>query len=54
VRRAAAPAPEGGWARHLFYDTGDGTCIAFWDAKLPVAETPPAAEVFEATSTPVG
>jgi catechol 2,3-dioxygenase-like lactoylglutathione lyase family enzyme len=20
-----------GWARHLFYDTGDGTMIAFWD-----------------------
>jgi catechol 2,3-dioxygenase-like lactoylglutathione lyase family enzyme len=31
VKTEAAPAPEGGWARHLFYDTGDGTCIAFWD-----------------------
>lgn len=27
----AAGAPEGGWARHLFYDTGDGTCLAVWD-----------------------
>lgn len=25
-----APVPEGGWARHLFYDTGSGM-IAFWD-----------------------
>jgi catechol 2,3-dioxygenase-like lactoylglutathione lyase family enzyme len=31
VKAEAAPAPEGGWARHLFYDTGDGTCLAFWD-----------------------
>ena len=27
----AAAAPEGGWARHLFYDTGDGSCLAVWD-----------------------
>jgi catechol 2,3-dioxygenase-like lactoylglutathione lyase family enzyme len=27
----AAPAPEGGWARHLFYDTGNGECLAVWD-----------------------
>lgn len=26
----ASPTPEGGWARHVFYDTGDGF-IAFWD-----------------------
>lgn len=25
-----APAPEGGWAKHLFYDTGGGL-IAFWE-----------------------
>jgi catechol 2,3-dioxygenase-like lactoylglutathione lyase family enzyme len=25
-----APVPEGGWARHCFYDTGGGM-IAFWD-----------------------
>jgi catechol 2,3-dioxygenase-like lactoylglutathione lyase family enzyme len=31
VKAEAAPAPEGGWARHLFYDTGDGTCLAIWD-----------------------
>ena len=31
VKTEAAPAPEGGWARHLFYDTGDGSCLAFWD-----------------------
>ncbi len=31
VKVEAAAAPEGGWARHLFYDTGDGTCLAVWD-----------------------
>jgi catechol 2,3-dioxygenase-like lactoylglutathione lyase family enzyme len=34
-------SPEGGWAKHFFYDTGDGALIAFWeihgadDALLP-------------------
>lgn len=23
--------PDGGWAKHVFYDTGDGDLIAFWD-----------------------
>ncbi|HUR78870.1 MAG TPA: VOC family protein [Acidimicrobiales bacterium] len=23
--------PEGGWAKHFFYDTGDGALIAFWE-----------------------
>ncbi len=27
----AAPTPEGGWAKHVFYDTGDGRMIAFWE-----------------------
>jgi catechol 2,3-dioxygenase-like lactoylglutathione lyase family enzyme len=31
VKVEAAPAPEGGWARHLFYDTGAGECLAVWD-----------------------
>jgi catechol 2,3-dioxygenase-like lactoylglutathione lyase family enzyme len=31
AKTEVAPAPEGGWARHLFYDTGDGTFLAFWD-----------------------
>jgi catechol 2,3-dioxygenase-like lactoylglutathione lyase family enzyme len=36
VRVEAAPTPESGeegtgWARHLFYDTGDGQCLAVWD-----------------------
>lgn len=30
VKVEAAPTPGGGWARHVFYDTGDGM-IAFWD-----------------------
>jgi len=31
VKVEAGPAPEGGWARHLFYDTGGGECLAVWD-----------------------
>jgi len=32
ARVEAAPTPEGGWARHVFYDTGShGEMIAFWD-----------------------
>jgi len=31
VRVEAGPAAEGGWARHLFYDTGNGECLAVWD-----------------------
>jgi catechol 2,3-dioxygenase-like lactoylglutathione lyase family enzyme len=31
VKVEAAPAPEGGWARHCFYDTGGGECLAIWD-----------------------
>jgi catechol 2,3-dioxygenase-like lactoylglutathione lyase family enzyme len=23
--------PDGGWAKHVFYDTGDGELIAFWE-----------------------
>jgi len=30
VKVVVTPTPEGGWARHVFYDTGDGM-IAFWD-----------------------
>jgi len=30
-RIVAAPSPEQGWARHAFYDTGNGQMIAFWD-----------------------
>jgi len=31
VRVEAATAAEGGWARHLFYDTGGGECLAVWE-----------------------
>lgn len=34
----AGPTPSGGWAKHFFYDTGDGSMIAFWeihDAQIP-------------------
>ncbi len=27
----AAKTPSGGWAKHLFYDVGQGEFIAFWD-----------------------
>lgn len=25
------PAPNGGFLRHIFFDTGDGSCLAFFD-----------------------
>lgn len=31
VKVVAAKSPEGGWAKHLFYDTGNGELIAFWE-----------------------
>lgn len=30
-----APSGERGWAKHLFYDTGNGEMIAFWDFHDP-------------------
>jgi catechol 2,3-dioxygenase-like lactoylglutathione lyase family enzyme len=27
----AAKTPEGGWAKHVFYDAGDGELFAVWD-----------------------
>jgi catechol 2,3-dioxygenase-like lactoylglutathione lyase family enzyme len=31
VKVASGATPEQGWAKHLFYETGDGELIAFWD-----------------------
>jgi catechol 2,3-dioxygenase-like lactoylglutathione lyase family enzyme len=31
ARTNVAPTDQGGWARHVFYDTGNGEMIAFWD-----------------------
>lgn len=31
VKVQVGATPSGGWAKHLFYDTGHGGCIAFWD-----------------------
>ena len=28
---ASANPEQTGWARHLFYDTGNGECLAVWD-----------------------
>lgn len=30
-----APSGDRGWAKHLFYDTGNGEMIAFWDLHDP-------------------
>jgi catechol 2,3-dioxygenase-like lactoylglutathione lyase family enzyme len=35
VKVEAAPTPEPGWARHLFYDTGNGEMLAVWDLHVP-------------------
>jgi len=31
VKTNVARTPAGGWAKHLFYDTGGGSLIAFWE-----------------------
>lgn len=31
VKVEVASTPKGGWAKHLFYDTGNGSMVAFWD-----------------------
>ena len=31
VKAVANLTPDGGWAKHVFYDTGDGELLAFWD-----------------------
>ena len=39
----AAPSPEGGWAKHVFYETGKDEYIAFWelhDMKVPESWSP--------------
>lgn len=39
----AAPSPEGGWAKHVFYETGKDEYIAFWelhDMNVPQSWSP--------------
>ena len=31
VKVEVAPTPGGGWAKHFFYDTGNGELMAFWE-----------------------
>jgi len=31
VKVVAGPTPEGGWSKHVFYDTGGGGLMAFWE-----------------------
>ena len=31
VKVEPGATPTGGWAKHFFYDTGDGAMIAFWE-----------------------
>ena len=35
VEAAPTPTEESGWARHLFYDTGNGEMLAIWDLHAP-------------------
>lgn len=34
VKVVVGPTPEGGWAKHAFYDTGSDGMIAFWDLHI--------------------
>ncbi len=36
VKVEAAPTTRAGWARHLFYDTGNGELLAVWDIHDPM------------------
>ena len=36
VEAQPTPTPEDGWARHLFYDTGNGEMLAVWDIHDPI------------------
>jgi len=31
AKAVANETPDGGWAKHVFYDTGQGELLAFWD-----------------------
>jgi catechol 2,3-dioxygenase-like lactoylglutathione lyase family enzyme len=31
AKAVVAPTPSGGWAKHVFYDTGGDGLLAFWD-----------------------
>ena len=35
VKVVVGPTPDGGWAKHLFYETGKDEYIAFWDLHDP-------------------
>jgi catechol 2,3-dioxygenase-like lactoylglutathione lyase family enzyme len=35
VKVVVGPTPGGGWAKHVFYDTGRGEMIAFWELHDP-------------------
>jgi catechol 2,3-dioxygenase-like lactoylglutathione lyase family enzyme len=35
VKVVVGPTPEGGWAKHFFYDTGGDELIAFWELHSP-------------------
>ncbi len=38
VKAVVNPTPIGGFAKHLFYDTGDDALIAFWDLHGPFSD----------------
>ncbi|RIK99746.1 MAG: VOC family protein [Proteobacteria bacterium] len=40
VKVVAAKSPEGGWAKHLFYETGGGELMAFWELHDPSLPSP--------------
>jgi catechol 2,3-dioxygenase-like lactoylglutathione lyase family enzyme len=38
VKVEAAPTTDAGWARHVFYDTGNGEMLAIWDIHDPMLD----------------
>ena len=39
------PTPSGGWAKHFFYDTGDGSMLAFWEIHDEQIPEPPSTAI---------
>ena len=53
VKVEVAPTPEGGWAKHFFYDTGGEGMIAFWELHDESIAVPESTAIGSALGLPV-
>jgi len=54
VKVVKRKSPEGGWTKHIFYDTGDGELFAIWDLRGLEGEGLKSADWRPGMSTGVG